>query len=160
MQQLIQFLGHNWAMSAALIIVFAMILFNEIQFLRKKGKEVSPQEVVKLINNDNAIVIDLRPKENHLTSHIIDAVSVTLDEFDKNKMDHYKSKTIILVCEQGVKSAALALKLREQGFTNPLVLAGGMNAWQSASLPTVKGPTVKKPKVKTNTAKGKQSNHG
>ena len=160
MQQLIQFLGHNWAMSAALIIVFAMIVFNEIQFLRKKGKEVSPQDVVNLINNDNAVVIDLRPKENHIKSHIIDSISATLDEFNKNKMDRYKSRTVILVCEQGVKSAALALKLRGQGFTNPLVLSGGMNAWQKASLPTVKGTTVKSPTVKVNTAKGKQSNHG
>ena len=140
MQQLTQFLGHNWAMSAALIIVFAMILFNEIQFLRKKGKEVSPQEVVNLINNENAVVFDLRAKENYLKSHIIDAISITQDDFDKNnKMDRHKNKTIILVCEQGVKSAALALKLRTQGFVNPVVLSGGMTAWQSAQLPTLKG---------------------
>lgn len=155
MQQLIQFLGHNWAMSVALIIVFAMILVNEIQFLRKKGKELSPQEVVNLINNNNAVVIDLRPKENHINSHIIDSISATLVEFDKNKMDRYKNKTVILVCEQGVKSAALALKLRQQGFTNPLVLSGGMNAWQSALLPTVKGQAVKGSAVKNLTTKGK-----
>lgn len=152
MQQLIPFLTHNWAMSAALIIVFAMILFNEIQFLRKKGKVVSPQEAVNLINNESAVVIDLREKENHLRNHIIDAIPATLDEFNKNKMDRYKDKTIILVCDQGVKSAALALKLREQGFKNPLVLSGGMNAWQSALLPTVK---VKGPSIKATTAKGK-----
>ena len=139
MQQFIPFIMRNWAMSAALVIVFFMILFNEIQFLRKKGKEVSPQEAVKLINHDHAVVIDLRPKENYLKNHIIDAVSATIDAFDQNKMKRYENKTLILVCEQGVKSAALALKLRGQGFTNPLVLSGGMNAWQAAQLPIVKG---------------------
>ena len=139
MQQLIQFLSYNWAMSAALIIVFFMIFINEIQFLRKKGKEVSPQELVSLINNENATVIDLREKENYRKSHIIDSIHATLEEFKDNKMSHYKNKTFILVCDQGVKSASLALKLRGQGFENPLVLSGGMNAWQSEKLPTVKG---------------------
>ncbi len=140
MQQFIQFLGHNWAMSTALIIVFAMILFNEIQFIRKKGKAISPQEVIKLINNDSAVVIDLRDKEHHLKSHIIDAISTPVDDFDKdNKLNRYKDNTIILVCEQGLKSASLALKLRKKGYKNPLVLSGGMNAWLTAQLPTVKG---------------------
>ena len=96
MQQLIQFLSYNWAMSAALIIVFFMIFINEIQFLRKKGKEVSPQELVSLINNENATVIDLREKENYRKSHIIDSIHATLEEFKDNKMSHYKNKTFIL----------------------------------------------------------------
>ena len=121
-----------------LIFLFSTIT-SEIQFLRKKGKEVSPQEVVNLINNENATVIDLREKENYRKSHIIDSIHATLDEFKDNKMSHYKNKPFILVCDQGVKSASLALKLRGQGFENPLVLSGGMNAWQSAKLPTVKG---------------------
>jgi rhodanese-related sulfurtransferase len=33
----------------------------------------------------------------------------------------------------------LAIKLRGLGFKNPIVLSGGMAAWQTAQLPTVKG---------------------
>ena len=139
MQQLTQFLNHNWAMSTALVIIFFLILLNEIQFLRKKGKEVSPQNAVHLINHDNAIIIDLRDKENYLKNHIIDAINASAEDFKQKKMARYKDKTIILVCDKGLKSASLSTQLRDQGFNNLLVLSGGMQAWHSAQLPTIKG---------------------
>ena len=139
MQEVIAFLSQNWPMSSALIIVFFLILLNEIQFLRTKGKEVSPQAAVRLINHDNAIVIDLRDSESYKKSHIIDAIQASPEEFDKNKMNKYKEKTLILVCDKGLKAAALATKLRGQGYKNPVVLSGGMTAWHTAQLPILKG---------------------
>ena len=137
-QEMITFLNQNWAMSAALIIVFFLILVNEVQYLRKKGKEVTPQAVVNLINHESAIVLDLRDAENYKKSHIIDAIQVAPEDFEKNKMNKYKEKSIILVCDKGLKAAPLAIKLRAQGYKNPLVLSGGMAAWHAAQLPTVK----------------------
>ena len=46
---------------------------------------------------------------------------------------------MILVCARGTQAPALAKKLRSQGFTELLVLAGGMAAWQGCDLPLVKG---------------------
>ncbi|MDX1836457.1 rhodanese-like domain-containing protein [Legionella taurinensis] len=139
MGQFKTFIIHHWAMVTALIVVLIMIFVNELKAQRSRGKELPPQAAIKLINDDNAVVIDLRDAENYRKGHIIDSIRASQDDFEQNKMDKYKDKPIILVCGRGLQSAALAAKLRTQGFVNPVVLAGGISAWQAADLPLVKG---------------------
>ncbi|WP_133127986.1 rhodanese-like domain-containing protein [Legionella nagasakiensis] len=139
MQQLGQFIINHWPLWLALIVILLLIFVNELMSQRKKAKELNPSAAVDLINNENAIVIDLRDAEAYRNGHIINAIRASMDDFNQQRMDKYKSKPIILVCARGLQSPALAAKLREQGFEQPMVLAGGMAAWISANLPTVKG---------------------
>ena len=90
-----------------------------------------------MINNENAVVIDLRDKEAFKTGHIIDSINATAEDFNQPKMNKYKDKNIILICARGLQSPAVAAKIRTQGF-NPMVLGGGIASWQSADLPLVK----------------------
>lgn len=85
------------------------------------------------------MVIDLRDPETFRKGHIIDAIRANPEDFEEQRMEKYKAKPLILVCARGLQSAQLAAKLREKGFTQPLVLAGGIAAWQAAELPTIKG---------------------
>lgn len=85
----------------------------------------------------------MRDAEAYRDGHIIDAVRASADDFNQQRMDKYKTKPIILVCARGLQSPALAAKLHEQGFENPMVLAGGMAAWVSANLPVIKGKKIK-----------------
>ncbi|HFL3390151.1 TPA: rhodanese-like domain-containing protein, partial [Legionella pneumophila] len=64
--------------------------------------------------------------------------NVNPDDFEQQKMSKYKDKPIILVCARGLQSPTLAMKIRNQGY-QPLVLSGGIQAWQNADLPLVKG---------------------
>lgn len=139
MSQLGQFIINHWVLWALLAAVLIVIFINEYLELQKQGQEVDPQTAVKLINNDNAIVIDLRDEESYRQGHIINAIRTTPDSFNNKSMDKYKTKPIILVCARGLESKNLAIKLRQQGFTHPTVLSGGMSAWQNADLPLVKG---------------------
>ena len=149
MQQIIELLSVNWAMSAALLIVFTLILVNEIQFLKKKGKELSPQAVVSLINNDNAVVIDIRDIESFQNGHILDALHAKPEDFSLPKMGQYKEKSLVLVCNRGIQAGQLAIKLRSLGFKHPIVLSGGMTAWEQALLPVhKKQPSLKLVKKK------------
>lgn len=134
-----EFIIHHWAMVAALVIVLVMIFINEFNAQRARGKELTPQAAIKLINDDNAVIVDLRDAESYRKGHIIDAIRAGHEDFEQNKMDKYKDKPLILVCARGLQSAALAAKLRTQGFVNPVALAGGISAWQAADLPLVKG---------------------
>ncbi|WED42307.1 rhodanese-like domain-containing protein [Legionella cardiaca] len=139
MGQLGQFIINHWALWLALLIVLLLIFINEIQSQKKQAKELSPQAAVNLINHEEAIVIDLRDAEAFRKGHIIDAIRANAEDFEAQRMDKYKTKPIILVCARGLQSAQLAAKLRENGFLQPLVLAGGITAWQTADLPIVKG---------------------
>ncbi|ABQ55704.1 TPA: rhodanese-like domain-containing protein [Legionella pneumophila subsp. pneumophila] len=138
MEKLGQFIINHWQLWLAFVVVVFLIFINEILSQRKKAKEVSPQSLVDLMNNGNAIVIDIRDKESFKNGHIINSMNVNPDDFDQQKMSKYKDKPIILVCARGLQSPTLAMKIRNQGY-QPLVLSGGIQAWQGADLPLVKG---------------------
>ncbi|CEK09826.1 rhodanese-like domain-containing protein [Legionella hackeliae] len=139
MGQLGQFIVNHWPLWLALIIILLLIFINEAHAQKKRAKELSPQAAVDLINHKDAVIIDLRDAETFRKGHIIDAIRASSEDFDEQRMDKYKEKTMILVCARGLQSAQLAANLREKGFSEPLVLAGGIAAWQAAELPVVKG---------------------
>jgi rhodanese-related sulfurtransferase len=139
MGQLGHFIVNHWLLWVLLFIVFIAIFLNEFVEQKKQGQEIDPQTAVKLINDKDALVIDLRDEENYRKGHIINAIRVTPESFNTKQMDKYKTNPIILVCARGSESKHLATKLRQQGFTQPLALSGGISAWQNANLPLVKG---------------------
>lgn len=138
-EQLGHFIINHWALCSALAVVLLFIFVNELLTQKNRAKSLSPSAAIRMINHENAIVVDLRDPETFRTGHIIDAVCSPADDFAQKRMEKYKTKPIILVCARGIQSATVATKLRNQGFTQPMVLAGGIAAWQAASLPLVKG---------------------
>ena len=46
---------------------------------------------------------------------------------------------VVLVCKLGQTATDAAKRLRKAGFTNVSILEGGVQAWQGADLPVVKG---------------------
>lgn len=139
MEQVSQFMMNHWALCLALVGILLLIYINE-WFTKTKGPQaLSPQLVVEKMNHDDAVVIDLRDQEAFSAGHIINAIRATADDFDLPRMDKYKQKPLILVCTRGIQAQTLANKLKSKGFVTPMVLSGGMTAWQSAGLPIVKG---------------------
>jgi rhodanese-related sulfurtransferase len=140
MQQISQFIIHHWTLWLGLVAILLAIYINEFLAQKKRAKELSPQAAIALINdNEQTVVIDLRDSDSYRKGHIINAIHATVDDFEHQRLNKYKTAFLILVCSKGLQSITLAAKLREQGFSHPQVLAGGMNAWQQAALPTVKG---------------------
>lgn len=137
MEQLGQFFINHWALWLAVIIVGFLTLLNERQIKRKRAEEITPQSAVNLINHDEAVVIDLRELEVFKKGHILNAIHLTTNEFEQS-IKKYKSKPLILVCEKGIVSSQRAAQLKQDGFAKPMVLAGGISAWQAASLPLIK----------------------
>ena len=137
MNHLSEFIINHWPLCAALFVLLLLTLSNEFLTQKKKAKEIDPQVAVDLINNDNAVVIDLREKEAFKKGHIIDSVNASIEDFSQPKMNKYKEKKLILICARGVHSATVAAKIRPLGF-HPLILKGGLTSWQNADLPLIK----------------------
>lgn len=138
MEQVSQFIINHWALCLALVVVLGLTFINERMEQKQKGKALTPEEAIKEINND-AVVIDLREDALFKSGHIIDAINASTADFENNKLDKYKDKPLILVCQRGTQASGLAAQLRAKGFIKPMILAGGMTAWSNASLPIVKG---------------------
>lgn len=139
MEQLSQFIINHWALCAAFIAISALIYVNEWISQKFSIPTLSPQATVEKINHEAAVVIDLRDQDAFSAGHIINAVRAAANDFSQPRMNKYKDKTIILACARGVQAQSLAPKLKSSGFTNIMILAGGITAWQTAGLPLVKG---------------------
>jgi rhodanese-related sulfurtransferase len=136
-QQLLQFATQHWALCAVFIILLVLVLLNEFWSQKNSPKMLSTAAVVELINQDKATIIDIRPQETFESGHITNAIRISGE--DKQKLSTYKNKPIVLVCMKGITANTLALNLKKEGFSNTMVLNGGMTAWLAAGLPTIKG---------------------
>ena len=94
-----------------------------------------------MINRDDALVVDLRPAADFEKGHIAGAKNVQMAQFDpENKhLAPAKALPVVLVCKSGETASGAAKRLRKAGFANVNVLEGGVQAWQGADLPLVKG---------------------
>lgn len=139
MEHLGQFIVNHWQLCLAFVVILALLFINEAIAQKKRAKELSPQAAVNMINHDNALVVDIRDKEQYLTGHIIDSLQNDGSDLEQKKLDKYKKTPLILSCARGIQATTVAEKLRNQGFEKVYVLQGGIEGWQRAGLPLVKG---------------------
>ncbi len=135
------FAGRNPVLSLALVGLTVAIIVNEILGLLSGVRRIGPAQLTALVNRDNALVVDLRAIGDFEKGHIAGAKNVQMSQFDpENKaLAPAKSLPVVLVCQVGQTATTAAKRLRKAGFAQVAVLEGGIQAWQSADLPLVKG---------------------
>lgn len=104
-------------------------------------QEIDALTLSEWLKKDEAIVIDVREDEEFEAGHIKEAVSIPLSVFGQkyNRADFPADKKIVLQCQGGVRSmkaCEIARTLAEK--ENVINLQGGLNAWKSQGLETVK----------------------
>ncbi len=135
--QLQEFVLHHWELWLALLAVLSLLSINEYLTKKNGPQTLSTSEAIDAINHQDAIVVDIREKETFQTGHVVGSKNISGEA--SAKLEPYKEKPLILICARGLQSSALAVKLRKQGFTNVMILTGGMTAWKTAGLPLTKG---------------------
>ena len=117
------------------------ILYNEIAGRLGGVRRIGPAQLTALINRDDALLVDVRPAADFAKGHIAGSKNVQMAQFDpENKhLAPAKALPVVLVCKLGQTATDAAKRLRKAGFTNVSILEGGVQAWQGADLPMVKG---------------------
>ena len=130
------FLIDYWYFSLPLFLFIFLFAYSE---MNKGGKKIEPNELTTLINRENAILVDLRPKEDYDAGHIMSALNYPHQDFENqmHELDRYKERPIILVCDMGRNSANIGEKLKKADFKNIFRLNGGMMTWTQENLPVV-----------------------
>ncbi len=144
MDTYLEFIGNHMLLITGLLASFFLLVFTELQRKARGVISVDPQEAVKLINAD-AAVVDFRTAEAFSRGHIVNAKNIPHDELDEKlqKLERFKGKPILAVCDAGLSSGKVVTKLRAQGMDNVYGLKGGLNAWSEASLPLVSSKKTK-----------------
>ncbi len=105
-------------------IIFSIIIIMGYQ-IHGQNKTSSIQglsQEVQTLLNKNAIVIDVRTKEEYQMEHYKDALNIPYDEIEKHlkKLESYKDKPIILYCRSGRRAGIAKQTLEKYGFKNVL----------------------------------------
>lgn len=139
--ELMAFAGRHPLLSLALAGITLALLYNEVAGRLGGFRRIGPAQLTGLINRDNALVVDLRPVADFQKGHIAGARNVQLSQFDPEhkQLAPAKALPVVLVCKAGDSASSAAKRLRKAGFTHVSVLEGGVQAWQAADLPLVKG---------------------
>ncbi|GAE51578.1 rhodanese-like domain-containing protein [Xanthomonas arboricola] len=140
-EELQAFVGRNPMLSLALVGLTIALIVTEVARLFRGYRALKPAELTRLINSENALVIDLSPTADFEKGHIAGSRNVALAKFDPagKLLANAKSSPVVVVCRNGNASAGAAKALKKAGFEQVYWLDGGVAAWQMAELPLVKG---------------------
>jgi rhodanese-related sulfurtransferase len=137
MEHFPEFVANHLFLFSLLIAIITLLLWNLFGDTVSGIKQVIPMEATRLINHENAVVVDLRKPEEFKNGHILNAKNFPADKLvEKEKeLDLYKPKNIILCCNTGTDSTHAIRMLTQKGFEKLYCLKGGLQAWRNASLP-------------------------
>ena len=138
--QLSEFItNHPWLILAAVALT-AMLIGGELKRRLSGVRDVAPGEATRLLNHENAIMIDMRSDRDFRDGHIVNAVHAPAENSDMSaRLDKYRDRPLIVYCRSGQRSMPVCSKLRKQGFEKVYNLKGGVLGWQQADLPISKG---------------------
>ena len=136
MTELIEFITEEWLLFAALAFLIAIFFYREFS---QGGARLSTHELTIAVNNDSAIILDVREKKEFNAGHIIDAINIPHGEIGNSlgKLNKYRDKQIVIVDSMGQHAGTVIQQLTANDF-NATRLRGGITEWQQQNLPLVK----------------------
>jgi rhodanese-related sulfurtransferase len=140
MERLLEYIQHHPLLTGLALVLGVAVLAYELRARGMEATSVQPQEAIRLMNQ-GATVLDVRDAATFAAGHVNGARVVTADQLADaaNALKKYKDKAVVVCCENGQASAALARTLQGAGFTKVFNLRGGLAAWRAETLPLHRG---------------------
>lgn len=137
MDQLLTFISSHPFLLGTFVVLLALFIRNETQ---RGGQSVSAQQLVELVNRQNAVVLDVRDKKEFEAGHIVEAINIPHSALESrlSELQDYKEQPLIIACKMGQHSGSAGTMLRKNGFEQVSRLTGGVAEWRNQNLPVVK----------------------
>lgn len=99
-----------------------------------KEETLSSKKFEKKMKKKNTVVLDVRTTEEYASGHIPHAqnMDVQQENFTNQVQSLDKSKTYLLYCRSGKRSAKALNIMKENGFDKVYHLQGGITEWKGA----------------------------
>ncbi|AMO46568.1 rhodanase-like exported protein [Enterobacter sp. FY-07] len=137
-----QFISRNPILCIAWVALLGAVLFTTFKGIASKVKVISRGEATRLINKEDAVVVDLRQRDDFRKGHIAGSVNLLPNEIKANnvgELEKHKSAPVIVVDGTGMQAQAPANALTNAGFEKVYVLKDGISGWIGENLPLVRG---------------------
>ena len=118
-------------MKKVLVLVFCLFFFSGCSD-DTKDYSVNYMEAKEKIINENAVLLDVRTKDEYDNNHIDGAELLTLDDITEESIGKFvdsKDDVIIVYCQSGNRSNQALNLLNDLGYTEVYDL-GSINNWE------------------------------
>lgn len=134
-----KFVQENFFLIAVAVASGGMLLWPAVR-RGAGGPAVNTLEATILINQQDALVIDVRESSEFQQGHILGARNVPMSQLETRiaDLEKHKERPVIISCGSGNVSGRAASTFRHRGFSRVFNLSGGVAAWQQAGLPVEK----------------------
>lgn len=142
MQEIMQFFSRNMLLSLVWFALLVAVVVMTFKDLFSKSKVITRAQVIALINKEEAVVVDLRTRDDFRKGHIIDSINLTPSEIKDNnlgELDKHKQNPVIIASASGMESGKPAEHLAQHGFEKVFILKEGIAGWSGENLPLVRG---------------------
>lgn len=131
-----KFLIDNIFLIAVAVLSGGALLWPALQ-RRAGGPALDTLGATRLINDNHAIVLDVREPAEFAAGHLPNARNIPLAELAARVGDLPQGKPVLVCCASGARSGRAAAVLKKGG-REVFNLDGGVQAWRQAGLPVVK----------------------
>lgn len=137
MERIPEFIGNHLFLVTLFVSLLILLSWNLFGSSVSGIRQITPAELVRLMNREEAVVLDIRSPEEFNKGHILDAVNLPAQEIEgrKEELVDYKERTLVVYCNLGNTSTRIGRLLKLDGFGKVYGLKGGIQAWQGGNLP-------------------------
>ncbi|HEX4884041.1 MAG TPA: rhodanese-like domain-containing protein [Casimicrobiaceae bacterium] len=134
------FFRDNWLLILVAFLSGAMLLWPFVQRRFSPMKELGTLGVTHLVNQQEALLLDVRETKDYEGGRIPNAVHVPLSQLESRagELGKYAGRPVIAYCATGARSRTAGATLAKAGFKDVYNLNGGFRAWKDAGLPVEK----------------------
>jgi len=107
---------------------------------KKRITEISPQDAAAKSQSGEAVIVDVREKDEWDEEHIPNATHLSRGTIELDIEEKVPDVNALIVCHcgGGGRSALAADSLQKMGYKKVRSMAGGFKAWKAAGLSTAK----------------------
>ncbi len=113
-------------------------LLTRPDLLKRTDRITAPTLHEHLSSQTPPIVLDVRAKSEWEENRIQGSVNVPLSQLEERVAEIDRDRPVVVHCATGYRSSIASSILEKKGFANIADLVGGISAWESARLDTLK----------------------
>ena len=138
MERWFEFMSNHPFLFGTLFVLVGMFFSIEN---KRSGKKIAPNALGMMVNNQNAVLIDIRPTNKFTTGYISGSRNIPFTEL-KNHLNELQAITapIFFKCLMGIQEV---MEWSILGKQNAMRLEGGITNYQAAGLPLITPKTKK-----------------
>ena len=122
------FFFEYWFLFFLFIFVLSLLLYLEYKSYYYLNC-ISTYNLIKLMNINNVFVYDIRCKDEYDKGHIINSLNILETSVLKDRILKFHSNNVVIVCEDGLKSAN-CIRINFCNSSNSvLYLKSGIKGW-------------------------------